>query len=358
MTVFVILATLLLLIAANALYVAAEFGAVSVRPSRLKTLSEEGSLAAGRLLPHVEDPGALDRYIAACQIGITISSLVLGAYGESQLAPILAPILGDLGGWQEAAAHSLATIIILVTLTGAQMVLGELVPKGVALQYPDRTAISTAVPMSWSLRVFRPLIWLFNGSGLAVLRVLGVQHPEQRHVHNPGEIELLVTERTAGDDLEPEERRRLRRALHLSHRRAGELMSPRHRVVALEESEPIDVVMRKVLDARYSRFPVYRGGLDEPVGTLHAKDLATAHIQGNGELRDLLRPCMTVSTNATADQIVLAMRRKNLQQALVVDSAGRVAGLVTMTDVLGELFGALAEELGVGERPRQEVPGR
>lgn len=342
---------LALLIGANALYVAAEISAVSVRRSRVHSLAEAGDGKARRLLPIVDDPRALDRYIAASQVGITISSLVLGAWGQSALAPRLAPLVAGLGGWEMAAAHSLSAGVILVGLSVVQMILGELVPKSVALQHPDSSARWTVVPMSWSLRGFRPLIWLFNGSGLAILRLLGLEHGSHRPAHDPHEIELLLASGTESP-LPPEERRRLRRALRLSSSQALELMVPRHRVIAVDVAESLEDVGRRMIESRYSRFPVYQGSLDQPLGVLNAKDIAAAQVTGGGDIEKLVRPIALVSPNATADEILVGMRQRHTQQGLVVDSAGRVAGLVTMSDVLVELFGALAEERGRGERGR------
>jgi putative hemolysin len=332
MTLMLVLLALALLVGANALYVLGEFSAVSVRRSRVRSLAEEGNARASRLLPHIEEPPALDRYVAACQVGITASSLLLGAFGESQLGPRLAPLLGGL-----------ATIVILIGLTGIQMLFGELVPKGVALQHPDRSALTTVVPVTWSLRLFGPLIRLFNGSAMRLLELLGIRHPEHRHIHSPSEIELLVAERATRGDLEPEERRRLRRALHLSSRRAREIMVPRERVTALEVNQPLSAAMEVVTRSRYSRFPVYRGTLDHPIGTLHARDVAAAQLREGAGLAELLRPHGTVSLDAPSDEVLLAMRRGRLQQVLVLDPEGRVAGLVTMTDVLAELFGVMTE---------------
>jgi CBS domain containing-hemolysin-like protein len=227
-----------LLILANALYVAAEFGAVSVRKSRVQQLAEEGHRIAKRMLPIVEDPEELDRYIAASQIGITLSSLVLGAYGQAQLAPMLVPLFSGLGEMQLAAAHSASAAVILIGLSIAQMILGELVPKSVALQFPEQTAFFTALPMSGSLRLFRPFIWLLNGSGLAILRLFGISHTG-RHVHSPEEIQLLIAESTEGGILAPEERRRLNRALELGARRARDVMVPAERIVSVDVDAPV-----------------------------------------------------------------------------------------------------------------------
>src|SRR5688572_10774067 len=161
---------IVLLILLTGLYVAAEFAAVSARRSRLRRLAEDGNALAARILPVLEDPAALDRYIAASQIGITLSSLILGAYGQATIAPRVTPLLVSLGGMQPATAESTAAAAVLVFLTILAVIVGELVPKSLALQYPTQTAIATVLPMQWSLKAFSWSIKFLNGSGMLILR--------------------------------------------------------------------------------------------------------------------------------------------------------------------------------------------
>src|SRR5262249_3720131 len=161
------------LILLTALYVAAEFAAVGARRSRLRRLAEDGNPLASRLLPVLESPHELDRYIAASQVGITLSSLILGAYGPSQLAPRITPVLEQYAGMDPEPALSTAAIAVLLVLTVLAMILGELVPKSLALQDPTRTALITVLPMQWSLRAFAWSIAVLNGSGVALLKLLG-----------------------------------------------------------------------------------------------------------------------------------------------------------------------------------------
>ena len=154
-----------LLIAANTLYVAGEFAAVGVRRSRIRRLADDGHWLAKRMLPHVEDRLALDRYVGTSQIGITLSSLMLGAYAQATISPWLAPMLSALFGLSPVSALSVAVLVVLVVLTAAQLVLGELLPKTIALQYPTGTALATVLPMEWSLAVFRPMLTVLNGAG-------------------------------------------------------------------------------------------------------------------------------------------------------------------------------------------------
>src|SRR6476646_6793151 len=207
-------ATIALLIVRTGLYVAAEFAAVSARRSRLRRLAEDGNALAARVLPVLEDPKALDRYIAASQVGITLSSLILGAYGQATLAPRLEPLL-DRFGLERATVESASAGIVLIFLTTLAVILGELVPKSLALQNPTRTALFTVLPMQWSLRAFSWSITFLNGSAVLLLKLLGVPATGHRHVHSPEEIALLIAESRDGGLLEPQEQMRLHRALRL-----------------------------------------------------------------------------------------------------------------------------------------------
>src|SRR4051812_42235649 len=182
---------IIFLILVTGLYVAAEFAAVGARRSRLRRLAEDGNGLAARILPVVEDPHELDRYIAVSQVGITLSSLILGAYGQAALAPVLEPVVLGVGVNPDRAA-STAAILVLLSLTVLSMIVGELVPKSLALQDPTRTAMYTVLPMQWSLRLFSWAIDLLNGSGALLLKLLGVPSTGHRHVHSPEEIELLI----------------------------------------------------------------------------------------------------------------------------------------------------------------------
>jgi CBS domain containing-hemolysin-like protein len=342
-----------LMILANALYVAAEFGAVSVRRSKIQQLAEEGHRLAKRLLPIVEDPEELDRYIAASQIGITLSSLILGAYGQAQLAPILMPLFEGLGGLQRATAESTSAAVILIGLSVTQMILGELVPKSVALQFPNQTAFFTALPMSWSLRVFRPFIWLLNGSGLAVLRLFGVGH-SVRHVHSPEEIQMLIAESTEGGVLAPEERRRLNRALELGARRARDVMVPAERIISIDVDAPVDELFKLAVTSPYTRMPVKKGTLDTVVGIVHTKDITLRLMTGKTftAVKDVMRPALSVNENVRADRLLALLREHHLQQAIVTGKGGAVVGLVSLEDVLAHVFGQLPDEFKSGTFPQ------
>jgi CBS domain containing-hemolysin-like protein len=340
-------AVILVLVLVNTLYVAAEFSAVGVRRSRLEELARRGSRSARRLLPVLRDPAALDRYVAACQIGITLSSLVLGAYGQATIAVPLAPKLADWTGLALPSAESLAVTGVLVVLTALQVILGELAPKSIALQYPTRTAILTAGPMRLSLWLFRWFIAVLNGSGVLILRWLGMPAAGgHRHIHSPEEIELLVAESRDGGLLEPHEQQRLHQALRLSLRSARQLMVPRTEVVGVDLQWSPARVLDAVIASPYTRLLVFDGSLDRVLGVVHVRDVATAFARSRSleGLRRLIRPVPAVPESMRAEELLRTLREQHSHQALVVDEYGGLAGLVALQDVVSELLGEVRDE--------------
>jgi CBS domain containing-hemolysin-like protein len=333
------------LILLTALYVAAEFAAVGVRRSRLRRMAEDGHPLACRLLPTLEDPEELDRYIAVSQVGITLSSLVLGAYGQAVLAPRLEPLLVS-AGFQPERADSTAALVVLLSLTVAHMVLGELVPKSLALQFPTQTALVTVLPMQWSQRILKWSISALNGSGIFLLKLLRVPPTGHRHVHSPQEIELLIAESRDGGLLEPQEQVRLHRALRLGLRTARELMVPRARLAGIDEKASFEAVLRVVIASPFSRLPVYRGSMDNVIGILHTKDVVTDFVKERPResLGALLKPLVKVSDTMPADKLLTFLREHRSHQALVEDASGAVVGLITVEDVVAELLGGVSDE--------------
>ena len=301
---------------------------------------------------------ALDRYIAACQIGITLSSLVLGAYAQRTFAVALAPVLARLGGLQQVAAESTSAVIVLLLLTIAQVIFAELVPKSLALQFPTQTALYTLIPMIPSLWIYRPFITGLNGTGLLILRLLGAPPQSHRHIHSPEEIELLIADSRDGGLLEPDEHRRLQRALRLSMRPAKQLMVPRTRISAIDIGTPLDEAIRIVAQNAYSRLPVYRDSLDNIVGILHTKDLVRSLVSDtpNPTLASLVRPITSVHESVTADRVLRQLRERRTHQALVVDEFGGTAGLITLDDVLSEFMGALGDEFKTAAPSPETLP--
>jgi CBS domain containing-hemolysin-like protein len=346
------------LILINAVYVGAEFAAVSVRRSRIQQLADDGNPLAAWLLPLIESPAALDRYIAACQIGITLSSLVLGAYAQRTIAVWVAPFFVEWGGLQGVAAQSTSAAAVLLVLTVAQVIFAELVPKSLALQYPTQAALYTLVPMVPSLWVYRPFIRWLNGTGLLLLRLLGSPSQTHRHIHSPDEIELLIAESRDGGLLEPDEHRRLQRALRLNLRQAKQLMVPRRKISAIGINTPLEQAVAIVSQSPFSRLPVYRDSIDNIVGMLHTKDLVRWRVSGARDegLASLVRPIASVHESVTVDRVLRELRERRSHLALVVDEFGGTAGLLTLEDVLSELLGDVGDEFKAGDPVPETLP--
>ena len=343
-----------LLILGTALFVAAEFAAVGARRSRLRRLSEDGSTLAARILPVIEDSHALDRYIAASQVGITLSSLILGAYAQASIAPRVAPWIQWLGDLDPQSALSTAAAVVLLALTTLAMIAGELIPKSLALHNPTLTALVTVVPMQWAERAFSWSIAFLNGSGNLVLRLMGVKSTGHGHVHSPEEIELLIAESRDGGLLEPQEQLRLHQALRLGLRTAKQLMVPLSRLAAIDVSTPIAEVLRVVATSPYSRLPVYRQSPEDIIGILHTKDVVMNYVRERRliAVTSLLRPIERVHESISADHLLAHMRDRRIHQALVVGENGQVAGMITLEDVVAELIGGVSDEFkGATARP-------
>ena len=362
-TTFIVLAVVALLIGINGLYVAAEFSAVSARRPRLAQLADEGSSLARYMLTVIENPQSLDSYIAACQLGITASSLVLGYYGQSQILALLLPQLEKLPTSIQLVATSASTIIVLIILTVLQVVLGELMPKNVGIQYPEQMAVATAPAMRWSNAAFRPLIWFFNGSGQLLLKLMGrTPANEHTHLHSPEEILILVEESSAGGVLDPEERRLLVNTLQLRKLTARKVMIPRTHMLTAPVTKTVDELFELLATSPYSRLPLYEDSIDSIVGVVHLKDLiqvvyeralgrvgvpeATAH--------QVMHPVMHFPDSAKVEEVIEQMQKQRANIAIVINEYGATAGMITFEDLVEEIFGEFQDEFDV-ENPLLEL---
>jgi CBS domain containing-hemolysin-like protein len=337
----------IVLVGLNALYVAAEFSAVSVRRSRIRQMAEDDHFLARRLVPFVVDARRLDTYIAGCQVGITLTSLILGAYGQAAITPILSEWLAPWADGDRQWALGVASVANLVALTTFQVIVGELVPKTLALQYPTPVALATVVPMIWSLAVYRPFIGTLNGSGNLILRLFGVQQSGHRHVHSPEELELLIAESRDGGLLEPDEHRRLQRALRLRLRSAGELMVPWDQVEVVDVAEPMWQVIDRLAQSTFTRVPVFRGDRATVVGIVNTKRLALRRLQGTvpNAIADVVQPAVTTGPATTGDRLLALFQQRHTHHAIVSDDSGRALGLVTLEDVLRAFLGEMPDDV-------------
>ncbi len=343
--ILVILLVVALMISINALFVAGEFSSVSARKTRIAQLADEGNALARTLLPILQDPKKLDNYIAASQVGITLSSIVLGIYGERQIAPLLEPWISRLP--LGLASGAIAATLVLTFLTILQVVLGELVPKSVGIQYPERLALVTVLPVKWSADyLLKPLIVVLNGSGALILRLLGIAtHHEHAHIHSPEEIVILVRESHRGGLLDADERQFLQNVFRSSRTQAGDIAIPRNRMVAASIDRPVGQVLEMAAESAFTRIPIYEDHIDQIVGFVHLRDLfALRRSKPDASLRSILRPVPYVPESLSLPALWDRLDQAQSYLAIVLDEYGGTSGLVTREDLIEELFGELQDE--------------
>jgi putative hemolysin len=354
LAILTIIAVLASMIFFNALYVAGEFATVSSRRTRVSQMAGQGNRMAQLLLPILTDTKRLDTYVATCQIGITISSLVVGAYGQNviaarlyepvgELLAILPNFSGNIDGVASTAAESISATLVLIMITTLQVIMGELFPKSVAIQYPERVAMALVIPMRISQFILTPLITIFNGSGNIILRLLR-QKKEKSSAHSPEEIELLVTESHENALLTDDERLLLRNAFRLRDLVAKQVMIHRTKIVAASlDSEIVDVI-NLAIDAGFSRIPLYKESIDDIQGFVHIKDLFRLHVQGKNDLSTVLRELVFVPESMKVLDLWERLDAGRKYLAAVFDEYGGVAGLITFEDLIEEVFGELQDE--------------
>ncbi|MBI4639992.1 MAG: HlyC/CorC family transporter, partial [Candidatus Tectomicrobia bacterium] len=286
------LLTLTALVLMNAFYVTAEFALVSVRRTKIQQLADEGSVLAHSVLKAISN---LDQSIAATQLGITIASLGLGWIGEQTLAHMLQPVLEFLPVYLVGlAAHSIAVTLAFLMITFLHVVLGELIPKSIALGSPDKAALWVAKPMELSVYLFRPFIWVLNGTGNTILNFLGVQPAGTHHlVHSAEELKMLVTASHKGGALDQMERDLLQKVFKFSDLVARQAMVPRIDMICIPSDLPLDELLSFTVKSSHTRFPVYEGNIDTIIGILHIKDLFSHSHQKEREefdLKKIIRP--------------------------------------------------------------------
>jgi len=349
-----------ILIFFNALYVAGEFSTVSARRTRINQLAAQGNRLARQLLPIVENSRLLDRYVAACQLGITVSSLTLGAFGERYVATALVEPLAGLVTSAESllasinitvttaatvAAESIAATGVLLLFTTLQVILGELLPKSIGVQYPEQMAVAIVLPVKWSMALFRPLIWFFNGSGNLILRLFNLEQRDgHSRAHSPAEIEILVTESHEGGLLDAEERQMLRNAFRLRDLTARQVMVHRTRIVAASVDTSVLDLLSLALEVGHTRIPLYQEDIDNVIGFVHIKDLFRLYVEGKSNLAEILRDVVHVPETMPALTVWETLQNKRQYMAIVFDEYGGTAGLITLEDLIEEVFGEVQDE--------------
>ena len=340
-----VVTVILVLVLANGLFVAAEFAIVGASRTSIDHQASQGHRLAQRVAQVLEDPRRQDRYIATTQIGITVASVGLGMYGEHVLAELIVPWLEplDLNRW--IAAHALASGIAVAILTYLHIVLGEMVPKALALQSADTTVLYVSPVIEALELAIKPLVVALNASGNALLRLVGIhrQEVEAERYHTPAELEFIVKESHEGGMLRGETGRILRDLFEFGDLTAGDAMVPRVRLVGIPVGTEIDELRQLVRTNPHTRYPVYDGDFDHIVGSVHIKALLRHFIAGRPVTARDARPVPHVPMATSIDDVVAAMRRHRAQMAVVMDEYGGTAGLVTIEDLFEEVVGEIEE---------------
>ncbi len=341
------LLAVLVLVFLNGFFVAAEFALVTIRRTRVEQMVAEARPGAGNV---ADATVHLDSYIAACQLGITMASLALGWVGEPALAGLIEPAVGEVAG------HAAAVALAFTIITALHVVAGELAPKGLALQYPEQTAIVVSAPLRLFRVVFRPVIWVLNESGWIAARVLGVSRDAESHAHiGAEELRLVVQASAQAGAIEMEEQFLLERVLRFGDLAVASVIVPRTEVVALPLDTSTEEATAVVAQHHYSRYPVYRKDIDHIIGVIHVRDLLLA--QPAPTLEPLLRDALVVPSSMGVDRLLSEMRARRNHFAIAVDEFGGTDGIVTLEDVLESIVGELQDEFEEPERPPERGPG-
>jgi CBS domain containing-hemolysin-like protein len=336
------------LLFANGFFVASEFAMVKIRRTRIEQLSKEGNTSAQIALEAVKD---LDRFIAAVQLGITISSIGLGWVGENTLAGIFTPLFAFLPVGGGVAAHTIAVPLAFALITIMHVVIGELIPKSIALEYTETTALLVARPMRVITKIFSPFIKLLNGLGNLILKLFRVPHTHKYAlVHSPEELNMLVTDSYNEGVLNETEKDMLQNVFKFSDLTAKQVMVPRTDMVCVPQEMTFEELNQLAAENQYTRYPVYDDNIDHITGFVHVKDLYLQLLQHkNRGVETIQRDIMLVPETITMDNLIMDFKKNKAQMAVVIDEFGGTSGLITVEDVLEEIFGDVQDEFDVEE---------
>jgi len=356
-TAFLIIAVLILL---NGIFVAAEFAIVAAPRAAIDARAARGHRLARAVQAVLRDPKLQDQYIATAQLGITLASLGLGMYGEHVLADWIYNALGAAGAPAWLLSHGLAASVAIAILTYFHIVIGEMVPKSLALQKAEHMALWITPPMIWIRTLFLPLILALNGIGNALLKILGVNRQVQtgEQYYTPEELQIIVQESEELGAIRAESGQMLQTLFEFGNLTAGEVMVPRVRITGMPlGSTPSDI--RDVLrDSAHTRYPVIEQDLDHIIGMIHIKDLLRLLLRNESIGPGHSRPLPLVPETAAIDTVLATMRKERTQMVIVIDEHGGTAGIVTLEDLFEEVVGDIDEGSGSQPQPYRDRDGR
>ena len=334
------------LVAANGFFVAAEFSLVAVRRSRVAQLVAAGRRNAQALQRAVDN---LDAYLAATQLGITISSLALGWIGEPALAHLIEPFLSRLfGSFAAVGAHAIAVAIAFIIITALHIVLGELAPKSLALQRREATALRVVRPLGMFLFLLRPAIVTLNGLGNLVLRLCGLRPGNvEESLHSPEELKLLIAASQEGGLLQAAQQEVVERVLNIGDRRISDIMTPRVDVDWIDINDNREEILRSIRECRHGQLLVGKGSIDEPLGMILKRDLLDLVLDGQPpDPMAVIRQPLVIHEAMRIFKVLEQFKRAPVRLATILNEYGVLEGIVTQTDLLEAIAGDLAEVEG------------
>ncbi len=345
------------LVLTNGFFVAAEFALVSIRRTRVEELMQQRRAGAQAVKKALENP---DRFIAATQLGITLASLGLGWLGEPALAHFIEPLVALVPqAWVGVVSHSVSAALAFALITFLHVVVGELAPKSVALQRTEATALIVAGPTMVAETLFKPAIWLLNGTGNALLRLIGMR-PASGHelVHSVDELKLLVVASEEQGVIEDTEREMLHAVFDFGELTAHAVMIPRTEMVAIDAEAPVEALMQLATQHWVSQFPVYEGDIDHIIGLAHVEDLVRAQRSPRrvASVRGLMREVLFVPATIRLDALLQEFRAKHQHFAIALDEYGGTAGLVTLADVVAQIVGEVRDPFDKSAPEIQRLP--
>jgi CBS domain containing-hemolysin-like protein len=333
-----------ILVVINGLFVAAEFALVAVRKTRVEEMMQQGQKGAKALHTAIEH---IDRSIAATQLGVTLASVGLGWLGEPAFARLLQPWFEALpGAWSQVATHSAATAVAFVAITFMHIVFGELVPKNLALQAPDRMALWLVPPLVGFSRLTRPLTAIMSRTANLVLGLVGYKAvPAEEMVHSVDELALLIEDTEEAGILEPDQAEFVQNVFRMADKQVRECLVPREKMATLELNTPPEQILEAVRSGAHTRMPVYEGVLDNIVGIVNTKDLFHLFsLRGVVILQDAMYPPLFLKPTNNVAEALRLFRKAHRPMALVRDDNDKVLGLITLEDVLEEIVGDIEDE--------------
>jgi CBS domain containing-hemolysin-like protein len=353
---------IILLLFFNAIFVAAEFAIISVRPTQVEEMIEAGNKSAQLTMATLISPAKQDRYIATSQLGITIASLGLGMYGEPQIAHFIEPYLALLLGVDPhvVIVHTISYVIALSLLTYLHVVLGEMIPKSLALSSSKRMVLLLNGPMRIMQLFFAVPVSFLNWIGLGLVKLLRVPPSETDElVHSPEELEIIISESVEGGMLNNEEEEWIRNIFSFGDRQVNQVMTPRRKIQAIACDASLSEILQQVSESQYSRFPVYREDLDHIIGILHLKELVRQQIMGESFVfNSLIQNVPVVPEYYPVEQLLSVFKQERIHMAIVLDEFGGTAGIVTLEDLVEEIVGEVRDEFDRELEPLVEVaPG-